>query len=152
MHLARKDFPVPHQGKFSIFLKHLEIETLQFHDIMINFFSVGGAHGHRMIKKSIRMNAAIQSRFNKRWPRLVLDCLNLLPGVDLAHFSGHFYPYSKPDPDDLFQAPLAFRHPVTGEPSLFSVRRFIDMTVEHVLALFDDMEAAYKKTKSFSAA
>lgn len=148
----RNRFQVPHRGKFSAYLKHLEIEIPVFYEIIACFFSVSGPHGLRMIKKSIRMNAAIQSRFDKRWPRLALDCLNLLPGVDLAQFIGHFYPYLKPDPDDLFQRELAFRHPVTGESMLFSVERFMEKTVQKVLEVFYDLTEIYEKKNSLPAA
>jgi Zinc dependent phospholipase C len=148
---VKKEFQVPHQGKFSAYLKHMEIETPRFLEILARLFAVSGEHGLRMIKKSIRMNAVIQGLFDKRSPRLLLDCLNLVPGIDMAHFKGHFYPYLRPDPDDLFQSALEFRHPVTGAPSLFSVERFIDLTVQRVLEAFYDMGEAYKKNEPLSA-
>lgn len=145
-----KAFQSSYQWKFSALLKRIEIEPPQFFEILTHLFSVRGDHGIRMIKKAVRMNAAIQGLFDKKLPRLLMDGLNLVPGIDVSHFVAHFYPYQRPDPRDLFQNALNFRHPVTGERLLFSVEGFIDLAVQRALSAFDDLSVAYRKNKPLS--
>jgi len=128
------------KGLFSEFLKHIEMEGKIFLKVLSILFSQDQKQDQKInikiIQKALKMNSILQGLFDKNLPRIILQLLNLIPGIDLTDYISYFYPYPRPEPDTLFQHPYNYRHPVTGEKFHHSVDELAKQSIQHSLDLF----------------
>lgn len=142
----------PNKGLFSEVIKQIEMEEKAFLEVLANLFSLDRKSGINMIKKALKMNSLIQGLFDKNLPRILLQFLNVLPGMDLSDSISHFYPHPKPVPGTMFLHPFDYRHPVTGQKLKVSVDELAEQTVQRILEVFDVVEKHYGSKKSLSEA
>ena len=142
----------PNKGLFSEVIKQVEMEEKAFLEVLVNLFSLDRKSGVNMIKKALKMNSLIQGLFDKNLPRILLQFLNLFPGMDLSDSISHFYPHPKPVPGTMFLHPFDYRHPVTGQKSKVSVDGLAEQTVQRILEVFGVVEKHYGSKKPLSEA
>lgn len=140
-------FKLPVADLLSDILLNVEMEKASFMAMLSNLFSINQRVDSRTVKKAVHMNSFIQGLFDKNLPRMILNCLNFLPGMNVSDYVALFYPHSKPDPGKLFPRNTEYRHPVTGDKRVISVESLAHATLDSVKEIFGILEASGKKKR-----
>lgn len=118
----------------------IEMDRTTFTKVLATFYHATGRDDFALVKKAIRMDAFIQALFDKGIVNAFFRAVNWLPGIHIGHLVSNFYPIRKPKPGSLFQRPIAYLHPVSGERRCVTMRSLENQTLQHILATFEIIE------------
>ncbi len=137
------EFQLQNKGLFSETLDNMEIEEKRFLKFLALFFSETEI---LTMKRAVRLHVVIQKFFDNNLLKIILQMLNLIPGVELEDFIASFYPRCKPDPKLMFLYPFSYRDPVTGETFQSSARELEEKAVRDILKVFGQIEYHIKNS------
>ncbi|OHD61300.1 MAG: hypothetical protein A2014_07290 [Spirochaetes bacterium GWF1_49_6] len=126
--------PLPGGRFFRDYVSQVELPFGEFAELLKILYARGQSLDNRIIMNYMNKHSRTQAMFQKKWPHVMLRSLDLATGRSLRHFMALFYPLKHPKPSELFRYPVAFRHPLTGERQVSSIRELekeaVDSTVE----------------------
>jgi hypothetical protein len=136
----KETLQLKNRGLFSNVLDKIEMDKKLFLDVLSALYKMNMNIDRVHIEKSLLMHRRIQAMFDKNLPRMILQLLNTIPGLDFREYLSNFYPQHKPKADSLFLAPFSYRHPVTGENLQHSVTDLETHALEGILDMFHSIE------------
>lgn len=128
-----------HKYLFKNVLKSVEVDTDQLIEAVYKIFFKARKIDKESIKKMFTQHSFMQSQFDRMTPGIILQCINLLPGINMANYLGLFYPAFKPEPGTFLNRKYDYQHPVTGENLSSTLDELKKRTVDLVVSLFNGM-------------
>lgn len=146
LYFKEKNTP-KHKWLFKNILKSVEINMDQLIEAVYKTFFKHKNIDKKSIIKMLGQHSFMQSQFDRLPSRIILHCINLLPGIDVNKYLALFYPATKPEPGTFFNKKYDYQHPVTGEHLVSGLDELKEKTVENVVSLFNSLSSKGKLHK-----
>lgn len=146
LYFKEKNTP-SHKWLFKNILKSVEIDTDQLIEAVYKIFFKPRKIDKKSIIKMFNQHSFMQSQFDRVTSRIILQCINLLPGIDANKYLSLFYPILKPKAGTFFNKEYIYNHPVTREEFTSNLHALKNKTVYSLRTLFNSMYRDNKLNK-----